>query len=84
MDFQEASEKVKSLSKRPDNSTLLKLYGLFKQGSEGDVQGKRPGMLDVKGRAKFDAWSKLSGMAKEEAQGQYINYVQELLQKDGQ
>ena len=82
MEFQEASEKVKSLSKRPDNDTLLKLYGLFKQGSVGDVQGKRPGMLDIKGRAKYDAWAKLSGLSQDEAKNQYVSFVEELIQKD--
>ena len=82
MEFQEASEKVKSLSKRPDNDTLLKLYGLFKQGSVGDVQGKRPGMLDIKGRAKYDAWAKLSGLSQDDAKNQYVSFVEELIQKD--
>ncbi len=82
MDFKEASEAVKNLSKRPDNNTLLQLYALFKQASEGDVSGKRPGMLDVKGRAKYDAWSKISGTDQSQAESQYVQLVQDLIAKD--
>jgi acyl-CoA-binding protein len=56
-DFRSAQERVKTLTSRPSNDTLLELYSLFKQATDGDVQGKRPGMLDLKGRAKFDAWT---------------------------
>ncbi|HZH78054.1 MAG TPA: acyl-CoA-binding protein, partial [Archangium sp.] len=48
-DFRSAQERVKTLTTRPSNDTLLELYSLFKQATEGDVQGKRPGMLDLKG-----------------------------------
>lgn len=76
--FEKASEEVKSLSRRPSNEHLLQLYSLYKQGSEGDVQGKRPGMLDIKGRAKFDSWNELKGMSKDQAQQKYIDLVEEL------
>ncbi len=82
MTFEEAAEKVKTLSARPSNDTLLELYALYKQGSEGDVQGKRPGMLDVKGRAKYDAWAKLAGTPKEEAKRRYVALVERLLAED--
>ena len=77
-EFTQASEEVKNLSKRPSNEHLLELYALFKQGTEGDVSGKRPGMLDLKGRAKFDSWSKLKGTESGEAQTKYIALVQEM------
>ncbi len=77
--FNEAQERVKTLSSRPSNETLLDLYALFKQGSVGDVQGKRPGMLDVKGRAKYDAWAKKRGMPKDEAQQKYVALVDSLV-----
>lgn len=78
-DFKAAAERVKTLTSRPSNDELLELYGLFKQGSEGDVSGKRPGMLDLKGRAKYDAWAKQQGKPKEAAQAAYIAYVQRLM-----
>ncbi len=76
--FTEAQERVKALSKRPDNQTLLKLYALFKQSTAGDVSGKRPGMLDMKGRAKFDAWAGCKGLSKDDAREQYIALVTKL------
>ena len=76
--FQTAVEDSKKLSKRPDNDTMLKLYAYFKQGSAGDVEGKRPGFADLVGRAKYDAWAKLKGAAKEEAMQQYVDLVESL------
>jgi acyl-CoA-binding protein len=73
--FDAAVAASKTLSERPDNMTLLKLYSLFKQGSEGDVQGKRPGFTDMVGRAKYDAWAELKGIAPETAMQQYIDLV---------
>jgi diazepam-binding inhibitor (GABA receptor modulating acyl-CoA-binding protein) len=57
---------------------LLELYGLFKQASAGDVTGARPGMLDMRGRAKFDAWAKHKGMPKADAMAAYIAVVERL------
>ena len=73
--FDAAVAASKTLSERPDNMTLLKLYALYKQGSEGDVQGKRPGFTDMVGRAKFDAWAELKGVAQDAAMQQYIDLV---------
>ena len=76
--FESAVANSKSLSERPDNATLLKIYALYKQGSEGDVQGKRPGFTDMIGRAKYDAWAGLAGLSTEDAQSQYIALVDSL------
>lgn len=76
--FQTAVDESKKLGKRPDNDTLLKLYACFKQGSSGDVEGKRPGFADLVGRAKYDAWAKLKGTPKETAMQQYIDRVETL------
>ena len=76
--FASAAERVKQLPERPDNDALLKLYALFKQGSEGDVSGKRPGMIDFVGRAKYDAWAELSGMNPDDAKQAYVDLVDEL------
>lgn len=77
--FTQAQADVKTLTKRPGNDDLLFLYAHFKQASAGDVSGKRPGMLDVAGRAKFDAWAKLKGMDKACAEQKYIDKVNRLL-----
>jgi acyl-CoA-binding protein len=77
-EFNDASERVKNLPARPSNDDLLKLYALFKQGSVGDVSGKRPGMLDVKGRAKYDAWAKAKGKSKDDAMNEYVDLVKRL------
>ncbi|HNW79751.1 MAG TPA: acyl-CoA-binding protein [Candidatus Competibacteraceae bacterium] len=76
--FQAAQDDSKKLSKRPDNDTLLSLYAHFKQGSAGDVEGKRPGFTDLVGRAKYDAWAKLKGMPQETAMQAYIDLVESL------
>ncbi|HEU0198121.1 MAG TPA: acyl-CoA-binding protein [Nevskiaceae bacterium] len=77
--FEQAQKDVKTLTKRPSNDDLLALYSLFKQGSVGDAQGKRPGMLDMVGRAKFDAWGKLKGTTAEQAMQKYVDKVKQLL-----
>ena len=59
--FEQAVADSKNLPERPDNMTMLKLYALYKQGSTGDVDGKRPGFTDMVGRAKWDAWNELKG-----------------------
>jgi len=76
--FEQASVRVKELDERPDNDTLLKLYALYKQGSEGDVSGERPGFFDFVGVAKYEAWEKLRGMSSEEAMKRYIELVDSL------
>lgn len=78
-DFTKAQEDVKSLTKRPSNDDFLFLYAHFKQGNGGDVAGSRPGMLDMVGRAKYDAWSKLKGMSKDDAMKKYADKVGALL-----
>lgn len=80
-EFTQAQTDVKTLTERPSNDTLLDLYALFKQGSEGDVQGKRPGMLDLVGRAKYDAWAKRKGQSKDDAKTAYVALVSKLLKK---
>ncbi|HEX4895933.1 MAG TPA: acyl-CoA-binding protein [Solimonas sp.] len=77
--FAQAQKDVKTLTKRPDNNDMLALYSLFKQASEGDVKGDRPGMLDMVGRAKYDAWAKLKGTTTDGAMQKYIDKVAALL-----
>jgi len=77
--FEQAQKDVTTLAERPDNQTLLQLYALFKQATDGDVQGERPGMMDFINRAKYDAWEKLKGQNAEEAMQNYINLVKSLM-----
>ncbi|WP_433616333.1 acyl-CoA-binding protein [Dactylosporangium sp. CA-139114] len=77
-DFQQAQIDVKKLGARPGNDVLLKLYALYKQGTHGDASGSRPGMFDLTGRAKFDAWKSVAGTDQEEAQRQYVELVRRL------
>ena len=74
--FATAAEQVKQLPERPDNDTLLKLYALFKQGSDGDVSGKRPSAISFVDRAKYDAWADLAGMSQVDAKQAYVDLVE--------
>jgi len=76
--FEAAVAESKTLTERPDNQTLLRLYALYKQGSEGDVSGKRPGFTDLVGRAKQDAWAGLQGTDTASAMQGYIDLVKSL------
>jgi diazepam-binding inhibitor (GABA receptor modulating acyl-CoA-binding protein) len=76
--FERAGIAAKSLPERPDNNSMLQLYALFKQGSSGDVSGKKPGMFDFVGVAKYDAWEKLNGLSQDDAMNQYVDLVNKL------
>jgi diazepam-binding inhibitor (GABA receptor modulating acyl-CoA-binding protein) len=76
--FEDAQKRVKQLSKSPSNDDLLELYALYKQATAGDVSGSRPGMLDLKGRAKYDAWTKTKGTSKDAAMEKYVSLVDRL------
>jgi diazepam-binding inhibitor (GABA receptor modulating acyl-CoA-binding protein) len=76
--FKDAKARVEKLSQRPSNDQLLDLYGLYKQATEGDVSGERPGLFDLKGRAKHDAWTKRKGVSKDEAMKKYVALVDRL------
>jgi acyl-CoA-binding protein len=80
--FQEAAARARELGDQP-NETLLKLYALYKQATVGDVTGKRPGLFDPVGRAKFDAWKARSGMGSGEAMEAYIELVNRLADGEG-
>lgn len=76
--FEDAQTRVKQLSKAPSTDDLLELYAFYKQATSGDVSGSRPGMLDMKGRAKFDAWTKKKGLSKDDAMTKYVALVDRL------
>ena len=76
--FEAAVANSKNLAERPDNGTLLKLYGLYKQASAGDNAEKKPGFSDMVGRAKWDAWNGLKGTASADAMQHYIDLIESL------
>ncbi len=81
--FEQAQKDVKALTRRPNDSEMLKLYALFKQASAGDVTGKRPGMLDIVGRSKYDAWAEVSGLDRDDAMQGYVKTVKALIERYG-
>ena len=80
-EFEKAAEEVKTLTERPTNEELLELYAFYKQATVGDCNTERPGMFDLKGKAKWDKWDSLKGMSKEEAQKKYVELANSLLAK---
>ena len=76
--FDAAVTASKQLPEKPDNMTLLKIYALYKQATEGDAQGKRPGFGDLVGRAKHDAWAALAGKTSEDAMREYVELIESL------
>ena len=76
--FEAAVVASKQLPEKPDNMTLLKIYALYKQATEGDVQGKRPGFTDMVGRAKYDAWAAVKGTSADDAMQQYVDLIESL------
>ncbi|SAM05267.1 hypothetical protein [Absidia glauca] len=90
-EFTAAAEKANAFTKSPTQEELLKLYALFKQANVGDVNTTRPGAFDFKGKAKWDAWAGVKGKegdyrvgqgtTQEDAEKQYIAFVEELAAK---
>ncbi len=76
--LEQAAERAKQLPRKPDNDALLDLYGLYKQATEGDVSGDKPGMFDFVAKAKYDAWEACKGMSTEEAVQAYVSRVDRL------
>ncbi len=76
--FEEAVKNSKKLSERPSNDVLLKIYSLYKQATEGDVNGERPGGFDFKAIAKYNAWESLKGKSKQDCMNEYILLIESL------
>ena len=77
-EFEAAVAKSRTLTARPSNEDLLKLYALFKQARDGDVSGKKPGRFDLKGRAKYTAWEAEAGKSSDDARAEYVALVNRL------
>ncbi len=82
-DFAAKQVQVKQLTRAPAADELLALYGLYKQATVGDVQGTRPGPLDFKARAKYDAWAARKATSPTDAMAAYVKLVDELTRKYG-
>ncbi|XKL60521.1 hypothetical protein PGB90_007578 [Kerria lacca] len=82
--FNEAAEKVKTLTKKPTDDELLELYSLYKQGTIGDNDTEKPSLLELKAKRKWESWKSKSGISKEDAQQSYINYAKSLVSKYSQ
>jgi len=82
-DFTAAQSRALELSRPPTTDEMLELYALYKQATAGDANSKRPGMLDFKGRAKYDAWAERKGMSPEVAMQGYVDLVAKLVKKYG-
>jgi acyl-CoA-binding protein len=80
--FEQAVARSKTLSNRPDNPTLLRIYALYKQATLGDVQGEQPGFVDLVGRAKYDAWAILRGKSSQQAMIAYSALIDRLAEDD--
>ncbi len=76
--FDQAVASAMLLAKRPDDSTLLKIYGLYKQATVGDVTGEPPQMFDMVGKAKYDAWDAVAGLSRQDAMKRYADLVDSL------
>ena len=79
--FEAAVARSKELTRRPSNEELLSMYALFKQATDGDVSGDRPGGFDFKAIAKFDAWAELKGKSKDQAMQEYVALMDKLYQE---
>ncbi|RKP09391.1 acyl-CoA-binding protein [Thamnocephalis sphaerospora] len=77
--FEKAAQDARTLPKSTSNADLLEIYALYKQGTVGDNTTDRPGLFDPTGRAKWDAWTAKKGLSKEDAQAQYIAFVNQKL-----
>lgn len=81
-EFENAADRVQKLSEKPENDILLELYALYKQATEGDVTSDKPSRLKFRERAKHDAWEERAGMEREEAMQNYIDLVDDLVERD--
>ncbi len=77
-EFVAAQADAQKLTSRPDNDTLLELYSFYKQATDGDVSGDKPGPFDFKARAKYDAWEARKGMSRDAAMKSYVKLVKHL------
>lgn len=76
--LEDAVALTKKFTSKPSNEELLKVYGLYKQATIGDNETERPGGFDFRAAAKYNAWFNFKGTSKEDAEAQYVDFVNEL------
>ncbi|XP_072515185.1 acyl-CoA-binding domain-containing protein 7 [Salminus brasiliensis] len=82
-EFEQYADDVKKVKTRPTDQELLDMYGLYKQAIVGDINIDKPGMTDLKGKAKWEAWNSRKGMSKDDAMTAYIALAKENINKYG-
>ncbi|XP_004529702.1 acyl-CoA-binding protein [Ceratitis capitata] len=82
-EFDKAAENVKNLNSTPSDNDLLELYSLYKQATVGDCNTEKPGFLDFKGKAKWEAWNNRKGTTQEAAKNSYVEKVKSLVEAHG-
>ncbi|KAK9961094.1 hypothetical protein ABG768_008905 [Culter alburnus] len=82
-EFEQYAEDVKKVKTRPNDQELRDLYGFYKQAIIGDINIDKPGILDMKGKAKWEAWNLRKGMSNEDAMNAYISLAKEVIEKYG-
>ncbi|XP_067304670.1 acyl-CoA-binding domain-containing protein 7 [Pseudorasbora parva] len=82
-EFEQCADDVMKMKARPTDSEMRELYGLYKQASVGDINIEKPGLLDMKGKAKWNAWNLKKGMSNEDAMNAYISLAKEVTEKYG-
>ncbi|XP_051574956.1 acyl-CoA-binding domain-containing protein 7-like [Myxocyprinus asiaticus] len=82
-EFKQYAENVKKVKTRPTDQELLDLYGLYKQAVVGDINIDKPGIMDMKGKAKWEAWNSRKGMSNEDAMNAYISLAKDAIEKYG-
>ncbi|XP_054808847.1 acyl-CoA-binding protein-like isoform X1 [Prosopis cineraria] len=82
-EFEKYAAKAKTLPESTSNENKLILYGLYKRATVGPINTSRPGMLNMKDRAKWDAWKAVEGTSKDEAKSDYITKVKQLMEEAG-
>jgi diazepam-binding inhibitor (GABA receptor modulating acyl-CoA-binding protein) len=74
--FEAAAKDVLKAKTEPSNDLKLRLYAHYKQATEGDVAGDKPGFTDFVNRAKYEAWAKLKGTPADKAMEDYIKLAE--------
>jgi diazepam-binding inhibitor (GABA receptor modulating acyl-CoA-binding protein) len=81
--FEVAVQSVVNLAVTPSNDEKLKIYGLYKQATVGDINAPVPGFFDFAGHAKWNAWNEMKGKTSELAKEEYVDFVMSLVAKYG-
>jgi diazepam-binding inhibitor (GABA receptor modulating acyl-CoA-binding protein) len=76
--FAAAVDAAADLPGRADNRTLLELYALFHQATEGDSAKRLRLPPELETELQHAAWSKMEGMTPEKAKQRFVELVERL------